>query len=216
MSPLRHLIVFAKTPKAGFAKTRLIPALGADGAAALAQQLFEHTMQRVSALGLRENTTLELCVASAEDDRFFKPWLEQQNPAVPWQLTHQQGTDLGTRMQFALEKALQRTSCAILVGTDAPSLDHEVIEAAFAALEFHDAVFAPAFDGGYTLIGLRSPINSLFHDIAWGSASVMQTSRDRLCAEHKTWYELAPMHDIDEPSDLIHLPSHWRHPSNWK
>ncbi len=206
----RHLIVFAKTPKAGFAKTRLMPALGPDGAASLAKRLFEHTIQRVSPLGLCTNTTLELCVTGAQADRFFKPWLEQQNLCTKWQLTHQQGTNLGSRMQTALDRALAHFPCAIVIGTDAPGLDHGLIGAAFAALASNDAVFAPAFDGGYTLIGLRAPIPSLFHDIAWGSASVMQTSRDRLRAAEKTWHELAPMHDIDEPSDLIHLPPHWR------
>ncbi len=206
----QHLIVFAKTPKAGFAKTRLIPALGADGAARLAKRLFVHTIKMITPLHLRADTSLELSVASAQDDRFFELWLEQQNLAAQWQLTHQQGTDLGSRMQSALESALQQASCAILVGTDAPSMDHEVVEAAFAALASHDAVFAPAFDGGYTLIGLRTPIPSLFHDIAWGSSGVMQTSRDRLRTSKKTWFELAPMHDIDEPSDLIHLPPNWR------
>jgi len=214
MTQERHLIVFAKTPKAGFAKTRLIPALGADGAAALAKRLFVHTIQKVTPLRLRTNTTLELCVAGAQDHGFFKPWLEQQNLAAQWQLTHQQGTDLGSRMQSALESALQHASCAILIGTDAPNLDHKVVQAAFAALASHDAVFTPAFDGGYALIGLRTPIPSLFHDIAWGSSSVMQTSRDRLRAAKKTWHELALMHDIDEPSDWIHLPPHWRNHSN--
>jgi hypothetical protein len=210
MPQQRHLIVFAKTPKAGFAKTRLIPALGAEGSAALAKRLFEHTIQRVSPLSLRAKTALELCVAEAEDDRFFKPWLELQNLSAQWQLTHQQGADLGSRMQTALERALAHAPRAILIGTDAPSLDHDSIDAAFTALESKDAVFAPAFDGGYTLIGLRAPIPSLFHDIDWGSADVMQTSRDRLRAAEKTWHELAPMHDIDEPNDLIHLPSQWQ------
>ena len=214
MPQKRHLIVFAKSPKAGLAKTRLIPALGADGAATLAKQLFVHTIQMVTPLHLRANTSLELCVTGAQDNDFFMPWLEQQNLAAQWQLTHQQGHDLGSRMQTALESALQHASCAILIGTDAPNLDHEVVEAAFTALASNDAVFAPAFDGGYTLIGLRTPIPELFHDIEWGSARVMQTSRDRLRAAKKTWYELPPMHDIDEPTDLIHLPSHLRSKSN--
>ena len=210
----RHLIVFAKTPKAGFAKTRLIPALGADGAAALAKRLLEHTMEMVSPLSLRADTALELCVAGAQDHGFFKPWLEQQIRSAHWQLTHQQGNDLGHRMQSALDRALAHACRAILIGTDAPSLDHGLIEAAFTALASNDAVFAPAFDGGYTLIGLRTPIPALFHDIEWGSPRVMQTSRDRLRAAKKKWVELAPMHDIDEPTDLIHLPAHLRRYSN--
>lgn len=71
MTQHRHLIVFAKTPEAGFAKTRLIPALGAQGAAALAKRLFEHTIQRVSPLSLRAKTSLELCVVGAQDDHFL-------------------------------------------------------------------------------------------------------------------------------------------------
>ena len=210
MPQKQHLIVFAKAPKAGLAKTRLIPALGAGGAAALAKRLFEHTMALVSPLSLRADTALELCVADDHADCFFKSWLEQKNRSTQWQLTHQQGHDLGSRMQTALNRALDRACNAILIGTDAPSLNGDLIAVAFSALATNDAVFAPAFDGGYTLIGLRKPIPALFHDIEWGSTRVMQTSRDRLRAAKKTWHELAPMHDIDEPTDLIHLPPHLR------
>jgi len=205
----QHLVVFAKTPKPGFAKTRLIPALGAEGAAALAQRLFEHTIEMAQPLGSNANTRLELCVTGAEDDAFFLPWLTQKNCATQWQLSHQQGPDLGIRMQHALTLALQHARYAIVIGTDAPSLNAALIGEAFAALQNHDAVFVPAFDGGYTLVGLRAPIPELFQDMPWGSASVMQTSRQRLIASAKTWHELAPMHDIDEPTDLIHVPSNW-------
>lgn len=205
----QHLIVFAKTPKPGFAKTRLAPALGAQGAAALAQRLLKHAVQMAGPLGASATTRLELCVTGANHDPFFSAWLKQHNLTTQWLLTQQQGADLGQRMQHALKSALNNAQYAIVMGTDAPHLTTALIKDAFRALQGHDAVFAPAFDGGYTLVGLRAPIAALFHDMPWGSSSVMQKSRERLIASAKTWHELTPMHDIDEPSDLAYLPPGW-------
>ena len=78
------------------------------------------------------------------------------------------------------------------------------------ALRTHDAVFVPALDGGYALVALRRPAPALFEDIAWSTDTVMARTRERAAAAGLSLAELAPVADIDEPADLIHLPPHWQ------
>jgi uncharacterized protein len=78
-----------------------------------------------------------------------------------------------------------------------------------AALRGHDAVFVPALDGGYALVGLRRPLPALFDAMPWSTSLVMQRSRERLAAAGASHVELAPVADIDVPADLVHLPVGW-------
>ena len=203
MNPPCHVIVMAKAPVAGFAKTRLIPALGAQGAAALAQRLLQHALDqaRLAALG-----AVELCCAPDARDAGFAAWVHA--PGVT--LTDQGDGDLGHRMARAIERGLGTHHRVLLFGTDAPALDANVLRAAATALETHDAVFVPALDGGYVLVGLRRPMPWLFDRMPWSTSEVMQRSRDRLAQAGVAHAELAPLADIDVPADLVHLPPGWR------
>lgn len=201
-----RIIVMAKAPVAGLAKTRLIPALGADGAAALAQRLLVHALgealefARQAGLG-----AVELCCAPDARHAGFAPWAAA--PGVT--LTDQGNGDLGARMARALERALQSHASAILIGTDAPALDASSLHAAQAALRDHDAVFVPALDGGYALVGLRRSMPTLFEAMPWSTPLVMPRSRERLAAAGASHAELKPVADIDVPADLVHLPADW-------
>jgi rSAM/selenodomain-associated transferase 1 len=196
------VIVMAKAPLPGYAKTRLIPALGAAGAAALALRLLEHTVDQAVAAGLGP---VLLCCAPDDSHPAF-----QQRAADTRLLLAAQGDgDLGARMQRALARALQNGGRAVMVGTDAPALDARRLREAAAALDDHDAVFVPAHDGGYALIGVRRPAPRLFEHMPWSTSKVMATTRQRLESQNWSWTELAPVHDIDEPADLVHLPPGW-------
>lgn len=199
------LIVFAKAPVAGQAKTRLIPALGADGAAHLAERLLWHTLAHARALPLAH---LELCVAPDTTHPVFAQ--AQQSLDQRLLLTPQGGGDLGQRMHRALSRALERHDKALLIGTDAPTLNTDVLATAGAALDQHDAVFVPALDGGYALIGLTRPAPELLLDMTWSTPQVMADTRARAHRHGWRWAELAPVADIDEPADLAHLPAGWR------
>lgn len=204
------LIVFAKAPLPGLAKTRLIPALGADGAAALALRLLQHTLAQGAAAGFG---ALELCVAPDEPH----PLLQQAAAERGALITAQGGGDLGARMQRALSRRLATHLRVLLIGTDAPALDATALRAAAEALATHDAVFVPALDGGYALVGLarqaEAPVR-LFDGIAWSTATVMAQTRERL-AELGLHAALMPaLADIDEPADLVHLPPHWPAPGS--
>ena len=196
------LIVFAKAPVAGQAKTRLIPALGAEGAANLAEKLLLHTLQQAGELSVGH---LELCVSPDAQH----PAFERAQSAAPgrWHLTLQGDGDLGERMHRAMTRGLTLHSQVLLMGTDAPGLTTVVLQMAQQALTQHDAVFVPAFDGGYALVGLTRPTPALFLDMTWSTSQVMAQTRERARQAGLQWAELAPVADIDVPDDLIHLPT---------
>jgi rSAM/selenodomain-associated transferase 1 len=196
------LIIFAKAPNAGYAKTRLAPALGDAAAARLASRMLEHTVASALAAALGQ---VELCCSP--DATHIQFQRAASHPAVS--LTHQGEGDLGRRMQHAFGRGLARHGRVILVGTDAPALDAAVLRQAAAALQGHDAVFAPAADGGYALVGLSRLAPGLFDDIDWSTSKVMAQTRSRASALGLTLRELATLHDVDEPQDLVHVPAGW-------
>jgi rSAM/selenodomain-associated transferase 1 len=193
------LIVFAKAPVAGQAKTRLIPALGAAGAAALAERLLEHTLGAAVAAGF---DTVELCAAPDAGH----PALQRLARERDLVLTEQGTGDLGARMHRALERALQTHERALLIGSDLPALDAPRLRQAAAALDSHDAVFVPALDGGYGLVGLRRAEPRLFEGMAWSRTDVMARTRERARDAGLRWAELPAVADIDEAADLRYLP----------
>ena len=197
------IIVFAKAPVPGLAKTRLAPALGADGAAALAVRLLAHAARQAASAGFDAR---ELCVTPDADHPAFARAVQAHDFA----LTLQGDGDLGERMARATTRALERHAAVVLIGTDAPALDAARLDRARATLATHDAVFVPALDGGYALVGLRRPAPGLFYDIAWSTAEVMARTRAQGARLGLSLAELDPVADIDEPADLIHLPPHWR------
>ena len=196
------VIVLAKAPVAGYAKTRLIPALGAAGAAALAQRLLDHALAQARAARLGP---VDLCCAPDRDHPAFARLATLAGVV----LSCQAPGDLGQRMSQALGRALAATPRALLIGSDAPALDAAMLQRAALALDQADAVFVPAFDGGYALVGLRRPAQSLFSDMAWSTAHVMADTRQRLAAAGLRHVELPPLADIDGPADLVHLPAGW-------
>lgn len=201
------VIVFAKAPVPGLAKTRLAPALGADGAARLAERLLRHAVQQSLAAGLGP---VDLCVTP--DDRH--PCFVELAGQPGLGLSPQGDGDLGQRMARAFERTLVSAGAALLIGTDAPQLDAAALRRAAAALQGHDAVFVPAADGGYALVGLRRPAPGLFAGMRWSHAGVMADTRERLAAAGLKHAELPVLHDIDEPADLAHLPADWG-PAPW-
>jgi uncharacterized protein len=198
------LIVFAKAPVPGHAKTRLAPALGAAGAAVLAERLLEHAVHNAMAGG--HFAEVELCTTPDATHPAFTR-LAALHPGLVLQV--QGEGDLGARMHRALARQLERHAAALLIGTDAPALDTTMLQAAAHALQASDAVFVPAHDGGYALVGLKAACAALFEDIPWSTAAVMAQTRARLRSAGLRWAELPAVPDIDEPADLVHLPAGW-------
>lgn len=197
------VVVFAKAPIAGLAKTRLAPALGADGAAALAARMLRHALSQAAEAGIGP---VELC--GTPDARH--PALVAAAAPFGATLTAQGTGDLGLRMHRAFARTLMQQGRALVIGTDAPALDAAMLRQAAARLLDHDAVFVPALDGGYALAGLKRADPRWFSDMPWSSPGVMAETRRRLRAAGVRWAELAAVADVDEPPDLVHLPAAWR------
>ncbi len=196
------LCVFAKAPRPGQAKTRLAPALGPQGAAALAERLLQHAVGQALQADVGP---VQVCAAPDASHPVFARLSQTHGVA----LAEQGEGDLGERMHRALARALQRHDAALLLGSDLPALDAQVLRDAARALQTHDAVFVPALDGGYGLVGLRRADARLFAGIDWSTPQVMAQTRERLRGAGLRWAELAPLADIDTPADLAHLPAHW-------
>lgn len=196
------IIVFAKAPVPGLAKTRLAPALGEAGAAALAERMLRHALAQAVAADVGP---VELCAAPDASH----PALQAAAAEHGVRLTEQGTGDLGLRMHRAFARSLMHHGRVLLIGTDAPSLDAGVLRQAASALQDHDAVFVPALDGGYALVGQRRADPRWFTDMRWSHDRVMQDTRERLRAAGVRWAELPAVADIDEPADLVHLPPGW-------
>jgi rSAM/selenodomain-associated transferase 1 len=197
-----RIVIFAKAPVAGLAKTRLIPALGAETAARLARRMLLHTLQEASAAAVGP---VELCVTPHPSDPAWQglPPLE----GICW--TAQAVGDLGVRMADAARRASAASEPVLLVGTDCPQLDAVHLRRAAELLHDNDAVLYPTFDGGYVLLGLRRFHPRLFEQIPWSTAEVADRTIE--CV-HELGWSLAVggmLHDIDEPTDLRWLPDDW-------
>lgn len=196
--------VFAKAPRPGQVKTRLIPALGATGAAQLQRRLVEFALDTVRLAGIR---TIELwCAPDARD-----PALCQLAAAFGARVHAQGDGDLGARMGRALAHGLARAASVVLIGSDAPALTPTDLRCAAGLLAAAraDTVFVPAEDGGYVLVGaqreLRVAPRRLFEGIPWGSTQVMTATHHRLSMLGVSWIELPPRWDVDRPEDLARL-----------
>lgn len=190
------IAVFAKAPVPGEAKTRLIPRLGAEGAARLQQRLIEGALKKSVALA---GARVTLWVAGNAQHPFIAACAQRTGV----QVRIQQGPDLGTRMLHAFATTLGpgRSDRCLLIGTDCPALTTADLAAAAEALAAHDAVVQPAEDGGYVLIGLRAPHAPLFEGIKWGGSTVMQATRERMTRLGLCWCERPPLPDLDTPQD---------------
>ena len=193
-----RIAVFARAPVPGEAKTRLIPALGAEGAAALHASLVQRALAAALDAGVGP---VELWCAPDTSDPFFARCERELGVA----LRTQRGADLGERMARAFEAALGENAALVVIGSDCPALTASTLREAAAALAAHDAVIAPAQDGGYVLVGLSAQVAGLFEAIAWGGPAVMAQTRKRLERSAKTWKELETFWDIDRPEDYERL-----------
>ena len=197
---MTRIVVFAKAPLAGLAKTRLIPALGAKGAADLARDMLIHTLDQALAAGVQ---AVELCMSPAPSD---PAWQGVPLPRAVEQ-TDQGDGDLGARISRALGRALALQQGPVLViGTDCPALNAAQLSEAARQLGHYDAVLLPASDGGYVLIGLQAPCPSLFTDMAWSTPVVATETLRRMARVGLNVWQGPTLHDIDEPSDLKYLP----------
>ncbi|MBX9610983.1 MAG: TIGR04282 family arsenosugar biosynthesis glycosyltransferase [Burkholderiales bacterium] len=205
--PTAAVAILAKAPVAGLAKTRLIPLLGAAGAARAQRRFARRTL--VTALAAAPGAVTLWC-APDPAHRFFRA-VQRSTGAACWP---QPDGDLGLRMGRVFDHhfAQQPHTPLLLVGTDCPVLTPAHLQQAAQALATHDVVLIPAEDGGYVLIGMRRSVPPAFEGVAWSTPQVLAQTRAQLRLAGASWLELAPLWDVDEPPDwqrlqaLLHPP----------
>lgn len=201
MKPTR-VIIFAKAPRPGFAKTRLIPALGEEGAAELARQMLFNTLQEALAADIGP---VELCITPEIND---VAWHKIQLPSGIEISTQVEG-DLGARLAHASERALLNTQSVLLIGTDCAEMSSDLLRDATQALHESDAIIHCTADGGYALLGLRRFSPFLFRDIPWSTNAVASTTISHIGQLGWSVRVGQMLHDVDEPEDLKYLAADW-------
>jgi rSAM/selenodomain-associated transferase 1 len=196
MSEPVAVAVLAKAPLAGFAKTRLIPVLGADGAAVLQARLTERAAATACTAAIGPVT---LWATPDETHPAFQALCAHLDIA----LARQGDGDLGARMLAAVAAA---NGPGLVIGTDCPALTSGHLRTAADILRGGaDAVVVPAEDGGYVLIGMRRAEPALFCDMCWSTPDVMGETRQRLRQLGLSWQEPVTLWDVDVPADLARL-----------
>lgn len=186
-----RLVLFARYPKAGACKTRLIPALGAMGAAEMHRRLTERTVAVLKA----SRVLVEVAYTGASAAE-FAAWL---GPSLG--LVEQVEGDLTARLLACLDPAP-----VIFFGADTPDLALQHVEAAIAALNSHELVIGPAEDGGYYLIGMRQPMPELLVNMPWSTEQVLPETLARLDRRGIAPVLLETLADCDRPEDLARWP----------
>lgn len=197
------LVVLAKAPLPGLAKTRLARTVGDAAAAALAQRLLEHALTEAVSSGLR----VSLCGSPAGHTL-----LREMAGRAGVTLTAQVEGDLGQRLAAAVHAALEHHDAVMVMGSDCPGLTADALRQAALALECHDAVAYPAHDGGYVLIGFRQLTPGFFDDMPWSTSMVMSETCRRFEGLGARLWLGKSLPDIDTVEDLVHLPPSWPRP----
>lgn len=197
MRSQRRLILFTRYPEAGRVKTRLIPALGAAGAAALHRRLVLRSFRAARDACAAAGAELEIRFDGG-DANAFHHWLGDGFRCRP-----QSEGDLGARMANAFGQSfLEGSTRTLLIGSDCPELTPARLGAAFDRLGLTPIVFGQAYDGGYYLIGMTRLFPELFQGINWGTPTVLAESLRALASHYVKPAVLEPLRDLDVPEDL--------------
>ncbi len=189
------LLIFLKNNIPGKVKTRLAATVGNDEAAKVYTMLVQHT--QLATLELKENKII-----------FYSDYMEQddiwQNANYEKQV--QFGSDLGERMANAFQYAFDcGNEMVVLIGTDCPGINMDLIQKAFSELNAADVVIGPAIDGGYYLLGMKKFTAELFNEIAWSTSDVLETTIKKCNQLNLTYQLLEVLPDVDEEKDLIYM-----------
>jgi uncharacterized protein len=204
------VILFTRYPQAGKCKSRLIPALGAEGARDIHRRLVSHTLNRIENF-LSSSTCTDFTIFyNGGSPQQMQKWLGNN-----YICKQQQGNNLGERMATALIQSLANRQDTILIGADCPDIDSAILEEGFQSLANNTLVLGPAHDGGYYLIGVAGNLDpvvckKLFEKIPWGTDTVFSRTVAQAESLGLRTHILSKLHDIDTEKDLkyFHHCSH--------
>jgi uncharacterized protein len=212
VEPGPALAVFTRTAARGLVKTRLIPLLGALGAAGLHAAMVADTVRKIEPLS----------AAIARYIFFARAPIAGLPPEFT--VRRQRGSDLGVRLQHAFHVLLRQHASVVVIGTDSPLLPTRLIREAFERLRSSDAILGPSLVGGYYLIGLRRCNRRLFHNIRWSTSDTFADTQRNFSQHGYSCAVLEPCSDVDVPADVGRLVVKLRHdpparrlaPATWK
>ena len=187
--------VFAKPPRPGRVKTRLSERLGPEKAAALAKAF----LHDVWALIVREPAMAPVLATTDRDDT-----CDDLGAITRWE---QGEGDLGQKLSRVLERALGDYPRVLAIGADAPDLPPELLRHGVRALETHDAVLAPARDGGFVLLGLRRLPEGALEGLPWSASDTFARTREQLQARGMRVAVIGSWEDVDDYGALLRLQS---------
>ena len=191
------LIIYSRYPEPGKTKTRMIPALGKEGAADLQRKMTEHTLNTARKLQGDRDINIEVHFAGG-NEQLMSDWLGENINYIP-QVTG----DLGNKMRSSFKRAFDNNNKRVVtIGIDCPDISVENLNNAFNALQQKELVLGVAKDGGYYLIGLNKTIPELFKNINWGTDIVLEQTKAIATKLNLNMEYLTPLSDIDRPEDL--------------
>ena len=199
------IIVFAKLPIEGKVKTRLARDLGIDFATSFYKVCAEHTFDEILKLEKSEISPFLFCSEESEIDG-VRNWSENK-----FRYFAQQGYNLGERMLNAFNTIFDAGfRNIILVGTDTPEINAELMNEALDHLKNYKCVIGPSDDGGYYLIGLNSSLDNLFDGIEWSTDTVFSNTIAKLEEGNHSYFVMEKMIDIDKKEDLQKWKSNYK------
>lgn len=206
-----HVLIFSKYPHAGYAKTRLIPAVGAETAAAISRSLTERCLSTVQAYCKDSGARAIVHYASRGDEdagTLMRNWLAPDRGGLSVDFAPQAAGDLGERLIAAFRASFDDGMGGVLrrkvvvVGVDIPEISEEILAEAFRSLDSHDTVVGPAADGGYYLLGMSAPADGVFADVTWGKPTVFKETQENIAGHGMSMEALKVLRDVDEPTDI--------------
>ncbi|MEM6397658.1 MAG: TIGR04282 family arsenosugar biosynthesis glycosyltransferase [Bacteroidota bacterium] len=188
------LIIFVKNPIPGKTKTRLAEDVGNDAALAMYGQLMDHTRRQALKL-----TGIERLLYYSDFIPDHDMW-----SMGGFERRVQSGEDLGQRMLSAFEEVFKEgAERVVIIGSDCPGVDSDLLVEAFAHLKDNDLVLGPALDGGYYLLGMKQPQPTLFQDMNWSTETVAKETRKRAKNEGLSLFKLPTLSDVDYLEDWL-------------
>ncbi|HDP25436.1 MAG TPA: DUF2064 domain-containing protein [Deltaproteobacteria bacterium] len=198
MNRHRLLIIFTRYPVSGTTKTRLIPALGAQGATDLQWEMTFRILAMARNVAFKHEILVEIHHVGGTQSQMEKAFGHDFTYVL------QESGDIGKKMERAFDKAFEkRMEQVVLIGSDCPGITGEHLMQAFFCLDDTDAVFGPAHDGGYYLVGLKRRCPMMFWNIPWGSYETLGATIETAHTMGLSARMLEPLSDIDRPEDLV-------------
>lgn len=183
------ICIFAKPPEAGKVKTRLIPELGAQRAAELAEAFLQDTVAMTRECGW---ASCRIAATQYFQRDYFSPeevWLQGEG-------------DLGMRLEKIFRRGLQDFDFVFALGADSPGLRPEFLAQARDALLLADAVLGGSRDGGFYLLGMKQCPEGILDEIQWSQAQTCSQTFNRLHERGWKTFSIESWFDIDTPEDL--------------